>query len=99
MPSETPKATFFIRVVLADSQRLILVSEDTSSKIWDTTTGTCLRQLSRDATPVGKRVWWLPPDYRPSTIVSHDGSVIIRSHGDRQALSFWFANDELETVL
>ncbi|KAL7819211.1 hypothetical protein V8C44DRAFT_131410 [Trichoderma aethiopicum] len=37
---------------LADSQRLMSVSEDTSLKIWDTITGTCLRQLSRDATPV-----------------------------------------------
>ncbi|PTB66461.1 WD40 repeat-like protein [Trichoderma citrinoviride] len=38
---------------LADSQRLMSVSQDASSRIWDTTTGTCLRQLSGVPSPDG----------------------------------------------
>ncbi|KAK1242094.1 hypothetical protein MKX07_000080 [Trichoderma sp. CBMAI-0711] len=45
-----------------------------------------------------QRVLWLPPDYRPSRVVSHDGYVVIR-FGDSQALFLRFAVDELNALL
>ncbi|KAL7822280.1 hypothetical protein V8C26DRAFT_390564 [Trichoderma gracile] len=58
-------------------------------------------KASRDGTWILKgqqRVLWLPPDYRPSKVVSHDGSVAIR-FGGSQSLLLRFAVDELNTLL